>query len=147
LSASIIPQYEHSSVLEAGFIQANTEKLTIFDDGKYNEVEMSLVYPVPINVAVYCGISPLHVPERLMRFSVPGPSGRVTWQEPGCAFGANVIGLKTPRENNAARTIAIIRIAQPYVIRYSIADCDFAELFTKNPILVCMRSHIIFKKQ
>jgi hypothetical protein len=36
--------------------------------------------------------------------------------------------LKIPRENKAARTIAIINIAQPYVIRYSIALCALCEV-------------------
>jgi len=40
--------------------------------------------------------------------------------------------LNMPRENNAARTIAMMRIAQPYVIRYSIALCAFNSILVKQ---------------
>jgi hypothetical protein len=40
-----------------------------------------------------------------------------------------VYGLKRLSEKNATSTIAMMSIAHPYVIRYSIADCDFDVLF------------------
>ena len=49
-------------------------------------------------------------------------------RKPGLAMHVVPISapeLKTPRENRAARTIATISIAQPYVIKYSMALCAF----------------------
>ena len=41
----------------------------------------------------------------------------------------NELLLNTPSENSAASTIAIISMAHPYVIRYSIALCAFLYAF------------------
>jgi len=59
---------------------------------------------------------------------VPGPLGLKTWQAPGGALGENEEELNTPNWKRAPRTTAIMSIAHPYVIKYSIADCDFLHL-------------------
>jgi hypothetical protein len=61
-----------------------------------------------------------------MSIVVPGPFGLNTWHAPGDALGAKLFPLKTPSENSAPNTTAMMSIAHPYVIRYSIADCDFS---------------------
>jgi AAA+ ATPase superfamily predicted ATPase len=49
-------------------------------------------------------------------------------QDPAGALGAKFVALNTPREKSAPRTTAIMSIAHPYVMRYSIALCAFLDL-------------------
>ena len=48
--------------------------------------------------------------------------------------------LKTPKAKRATSPIAITNIDQPYVIRYSMADCAFDEPFKKR--LICPTSDL-----
>jgi hypothetical protein len=77
----------------------------------------------PLNCATDCGIRLAH-----------SPSNEViavllkSLQDPAGAFGAKFVALNTPREKSAPRTTAIMSIAHPYVMRYSIALCAFFDL-------------------
>jgi hypothetical protein len=54
------------------------------------------------------------------------------------AVDANDEVLKTPRENSEPSTIEIISMAQPYVIRYSMALCALKALrpFILSPVTI-----------
>jgi hypothetical protein len=50
--------------------------------------------------------------------------------------------LNTPMEKRTARTTAITRIAHPYVIRYSIADCAFGILIHLDSVSRNIKSYV-----
>src|SRR3989338_5866648 len=53
------------------------------------------------------------------------PLGTPNPANPVAAACVHVEGLNTPNAHSAAATMITIRIAHPYVIRYSIAACPF----------------------
>ena len=84
--------------------------------------------PYPLDIALeegmkpatYSGSIPLHCPSRDTPATV-----LLTWHAPACACGWKFPDENTPSWKRTARTTAIMRIAHPYVIKYSIADWDF----------------------
>jgi hypothetical protein len=65
------------------------------------------------DIATYCGGWLVHTPTMFMRVFVTDPVGLKTRHDPGGALPAVEFPLKTPRDHSDARTIDIMRMAQP----------------------------------
>ena len=78
-----------------------------------------------LNAPTYCGSIPLHCPSRDTPATVLD-----TWHDPACACGWKFPDEKTPSWKSTDRTTAMMSIAHPYVIKYSIADWDFTGILS-----------------
>jgi hypothetical protein len=140
------PELEGESAIFAGVFASATPE---FDTGEYASMFAGCPFALDVeahansrlNIVVpvfwpnWNAISPL-VPNEGLEHKYPGEA---THADP-----TRDPPPKTPRENNAPNTTAIISIAQPYVMRYSMALCALVVFL---PNIISPNSRILLKKQ